>query len=407
MKNAPRPSPAACRSLQVQAPFCASTGVTTVLFRYVPRCFSTDDVISALEKRIWRKAFDFVYVPWSPFPKANMGYAFVNFVNPAFASTAMELFDKTSWKISSASQAPMQVGPPHVQSFSANMLLCIGCKRPRVFHQGEEIAFELAMDMLNARGEAMSKECRRQSLADWQQGWQQLIDNKGESVVGKLTRILADDVTQHCKSLSRSTISGNSVAFAQHGKSCSGATISGTAADFTQHRNSVSGSTISGYSGDDDTSDFVSSRASGKLARKHLRRDCGGLTRADRRLTHCRACGESIVSSREEPSAHGCRTFSRDLFQPARANRVDFHQNLHTQAGVAACTARNQEALASSCCAAEDIFAWGWDEKDRANACHLADGSEGDVLPEMLPGFARSVDEVQNLLIQLKNLRLF
>eukprot|EP00428_Durinskia_dybowskii_P068836 CAMPEP_0170418902 /NCGR_PEP_ID=MMETSP0117_2-20130122/34512_1 /TAXON_ID=400756 /ORGANISM="Durinskia baltica, Strain CSIRO CS-38" /LENGTH=122 /DNA_ID=CAMNT_0010677215 /DNA_START=35 /DNA_END=400 /DNA_ORIENTATION=- len=53
---------------------------TTFIVRGVPRQYSAWELVRELDETISREAYDFVYVPRKRHARANMGFAFVNFV---------------------------------------------------------------------------------------------------------------------------------------------------------------------------------------------------------------------------------------------------------------------------------------------------------------------------------------
>jgi hypothetical protein len=65
---------------------------TTLMIRNVPSRFSQQDLVMELQDLGFAGRFDFLYIPMDKNTLANVGYAFVNFVEPMWAKKCMEIF---------------------------------------------------------------------------------------------------------------------------------------------------------------------------------------------------------------------------------------------------------------------------------------------------------------------------
>jgi len=92
---------------------------TTFMIRNLPRGFAAWDIVAELKLYTTPAAFDLVYVPWDRKGLHNVGFAFVNFFDPAHASKVQASMDGAAWRTGSRSR-PVRVTPAHVQGFSAN-----------------------------------------------------------------------------------------------------------------------------------------------------------------------------------------------------------------------------------------------------------------------------------------------
>lgn len=96
--------------------------ITTLMIRNIPNRYSQRDLIAELEDMGFGGKFNFLYIPLDKGTMANVGYAFVNFIDKEWAARCMEAFQehrfkrhrKTSGKIASVSAA-------HLQGLEANL----------------------------------------------------------------------------------------------------------------------------------------------------------------------------------------------------------------------------------------------------------------------------------------------
>lgn len=95
---------------------------TTLMIRNIPNRYTQNELILELEALGFGGTFDFLYVPLDKGTMSNVGYAFVNFVDPQSAAKCMESFHgyhfkrhrKVSGKIAAVSIA-------HLQGLEANL----------------------------------------------------------------------------------------------------------------------------------------------------------------------------------------------------------------------------------------------------------------------------------------------
>jgi len=95
---------------------------TTLMIRNIPNRYTQRELIMELEDLGFTGTFDFLYIPLDKGTMSNVGYAFVNFVEPAWAEKCMAAFQnyrfkrhrKISGKIATISVA-------HIQGLEANL----------------------------------------------------------------------------------------------------------------------------------------------------------------------------------------------------------------------------------------------------------------------------------------------
>jgi len=95
---------------------------TTLMIRNIPNRYTQRELIIELEALGFTGTFDFLYVPLDKGTMSNVGYAFVNFIDPANAAKCMQAFHgyrfkrhrKVSGKIAAVSIA-------HIQGLEANL----------------------------------------------------------------------------------------------------------------------------------------------------------------------------------------------------------------------------------------------------------------------------------------------
>lgn len=95
---------------------------TTLMIRNIPNRYTQRELILELEAQGFAGTFDFLYAPLDKGTMSNVGYAFVNFIDNAWASKCMETFHgyrfkrhrKASGKIAAVSIA-------HIQGLEANL----------------------------------------------------------------------------------------------------------------------------------------------------------------------------------------------------------------------------------------------------------------------------------------------
>jgi len=97
------------------------TAITTLMFRNIPNRCSQNELIGELERVGLAGCFDFVYVPLDLGTMSNVGYAFVNFIHPAFAACCMEVLPRHQFSRQWRGGKPVAVSPAHMQGFEANL----------------------------------------------------------------------------------------------------------------------------------------------------------------------------------------------------------------------------------------------------------------------------------------------
>eukprot|EP00445_Apocalathium_hangoei_P086841 CAMPEP_0204202604 /NCGR_PEP_ID=MMETSP0361-20130328/68342_1 /ASSEMBLY_ACC=CAM_ASM_000343 /TAXON_ID=268821 /ORGANISM="Scrippsiella Hangoei, Strain SHTV-5" /LENGTH=405 /DNA_ID=CAMNT_0051165443 /DNA_START=72 /DNA_END=1287 /DNA_ORIENTATION=- len=121
----------ACSEVLAQAGSAGTTGgsgcvgilgpnTTTLMFRYIPRKYTGDDLMAEVQVYASIQAFDFVYVPWDRHSTHNMGFGFVNFLEPAAAHRIRDLMNDTFW-LDDARCRRMSIFPARLQGLEANL----------------------------------------------------------------------------------------------------------------------------------------------------------------------------------------------------------------------------------------------------------------------------------------------
>mmetsp|Transcript_54001 Transcript_54001/g.137139 ORF Transcript_54001/g.137139 Transcript_54001/m.137139 type:complete len:531 (+) Transcript_54001:65-1657(+) len=134
------------------APLDPDQPVTTLMFRNLPRKYTALALTHELEGSIDLDALNFVYLPWDTSAATNMGYAFVNFVDPENATLIIGKLDGQPWRLVHSFR-PVKVVPAHVQGLQANLVHCAHkippdadkAHCPLVYHDGKQIDFRTAV----------------------------------------------------------------------------------------------------------------------------------------------------------------------------------------------------------------------------------------------------------------------
>jgi len=95
---------------------------TTLMIRNIPSKLSQQELVMELKDLGFAGTFDFLYIPMDKNTSANVGYAFVNFVEPASANKCMERFQNhcfTRCRRGSARVASVSVA--HLQGLEKNL----------------------------------------------------------------------------------------------------------------------------------------------------------------------------------------------------------------------------------------------------------------------------------------------
>uniref|UniRef100_A0A7S2QPT4 Mei2-like C-terminal RNA recognition motif domain-containing protein n=1 Tax=Zooxanthella nutricula TaxID=1333877 RepID=A0A7S2QPT4_9DINO len=123
--------------------------ITTVMFRDVPRKYSVWMLLTDLMRSAQMKDIDFAFVPWDKHLKSNMGFGFVNFVDPNVAKAVFRKMDGESWSLASIKKS-IKVGVANVQGLAQNLVRYMSnssmdCKHvhaPVVFENGAQVSLE-------------------------------------------------------------------------------------------------------------------------------------------------------------------------------------------------------------------------------------------------------------------------
>jgi hypothetical protein len=95
--------------------------VTTIMIRNIPRKCTQRMLVADLTDAGFGETFDFVYLPTDISSAKNLGYAFVNFTHPEYASSFREVFHKKHLSSMRGSRTGLSVSPAVIQGFDANV----------------------------------------------------------------------------------------------------------------------------------------------------------------------------------------------------------------------------------------------------------------------------------------------
>jgi hypothetical protein len=93
--------------------------ITTVMMRNLPNKYSQQLLLKEINEVGFQATFDFMYLPIDPDTKANRGYAFFNFIDPAFAWMFKMYFEGRKIGCSNSSKV-VSVTAATLQGFAAN-----------------------------------------------------------------------------------------------------------------------------------------------------------------------------------------------------------------------------------------------------------------------------------------------
>eukprot|EP00927_Polykrikos_kofoidii_P002284 TRINITY_DN1087_c0_g1_i1.p1 TRINITY_DN1087_c0_g1~~TRINITY_DN1087_c0_g1_i1.p1 ORF type:complete len:619 (+),score=85.40 TRINITY_DN1087_c0_g1_i1:56-1858(+) len=100
----------------------ADQPATTLMIRNIPNRCSQSDFIAELEELGFAETFDFLYLPVDKGTLANVGYAFVNFIDAASARRCMRVFQNHRFKkFCNVSSKLAAVSVAHIQGLDANL----------------------------------------------------------------------------------------------------------------------------------------------------------------------------------------------------------------------------------------------------------------------------------------------
>lgn len=96
---------------------------TTIMIRNIPGGYTQSELLTEVGNVMgsFVDVFDFFYLPWDLQNNANVGYAFVNFLDSARAQRAVELFSNYRFKLHEM-QRGAQVLPAHIQGLRNNLM---------------------------------------------------------------------------------------------------------------------------------------------------------------------------------------------------------------------------------------------------------------------------------------------
>jgi len=98
--------------------------ITSHMFRNIPRKYTADDIASELQVVSPTSTFDFISLPWDTNKPANLGFAFVNFLDAAGAAMARAAMHGQLWKKARQGAKAIKVCTAHVQGLRENVLYC-------------------------------------------------------------------------------------------------------------------------------------------------------------------------------------------------------------------------------------------------------------------------------------------
>lgn len=94
---------------------------TTVMIRNIPTEYTQDELIQEVcESLEASNLFDFFYLPWDTQNSGNVGYCFVNFLDPGTAQRAVRQFTNYRFKLHE-SRKVAKVSPAHIQGLENNL----------------------------------------------------------------------------------------------------------------------------------------------------------------------------------------------------------------------------------------------------------------------------------------------
>jgi hypothetical protein len=95
---------------------------TTIMIRNLPKSYGQQQLIAELEGLGLAGTFDFIHIPLGKGAKANLGYAFVNFLTSPHAERSMQALEGFQFqKSGSGKVASASVAFAHIQGLEKNM----------------------------------------------------------------------------------------------------------------------------------------------------------------------------------------------------------------------------------------------------------------------------------------------
>lgn len=123
---------------------------TTAMLRNIPNRLSQNSLLDEIDAEGFSGLYDFFYLPMDVRNKTNVGYAFINFLDPVNMTRFSEHFEGYRFKKQN-SQKVATVNPAHVQGLSRNVQQLTkkavlhfnkGEYKPVVFRDGLRVDFE-------------------------------------------------------------------------------------------------------------------------------------------------------------------------------------------------------------------------------------------------------------------------
>jgi len=124
---------------------------TTAMLRNIPSKFTQQSLLEEIDAEGFNGLYDFFYLPMDVRNKTNVGYAFVNFLEPDDMARFSRHFEGYRFK-NNNSQKIATVSPAHVQGLKRNIQQLSkkavlhfnkGQYKPVVFRDGERVDFEV------------------------------------------------------------------------------------------------------------------------------------------------------------------------------------------------------------------------------------------------------------------------
>lgn len=96
--------------------------ITTVMARNIPSNYAQRDLMEDLADLGLSGTFDFLYIPLDKNTMTNVGYAFVNFLDPRYAAQCMTVLQGFRFKRNRRDRGRLAAASPaHIQGLEANM----------------------------------------------------------------------------------------------------------------------------------------------------------------------------------------------------------------------------------------------------------------------------------------------
>jgi len=100
----------------------ANSPNTTIMIRNIANRYTQRELVLELEEMGFEDSFDFVYLPLDKSTRANLGYAFVNFINATWAAQCMDDFkDYRLKKYRNLSNKVAVASVAHIQGLEKNL----------------------------------------------------------------------------------------------------------------------------------------------------------------------------------------------------------------------------------------------------------------------------------------------